>query len=451
MKRTLYFVINTLVYMNGSICKRVAILLLTVFVFVVNTFSQTTDKKKDTASWGIKFSGFLRNDILVDSRQTANSCEGDIVLYPSDIAKDVNGVDKNAAASLNILPIASRLTGTITGPDAFGAKTSGIMEGEFFGFGNGTTQNNVFGLRHAFIKLDWPRTQLAFGQYWHPLYNPECVPGELSFNGGMPFVPFNRSPQVRLTQKLNNKFSFIFAAVSERDYESIIPANTSGLATFTTAGVNATDGTRNAVVPDLDAQLIYKSKTILVGAALDYKTLRPALAVGTAPGYVSTETVNSLSFEVYGKVTTKNVAVRAEYVAGQNMTDQVMLGGYVAYGTVPNITYKPTSVSSYWLDIAGTGKRIVPGIFMGYTKNNGASDENGIASYGRGIAVNGRGIHDVTRVAPRIEINSGRFKFGLELEVTKAFYGNSDTDAKIIGGKDGVTDVHGLVLTAFYF
>jgi len=88
---------------------------------------------------------------------------------------------------------------------------------------------------------------------------------------------------------------------------------------------------------------------------------------------------------------------------------------------------------------------------MGYTKNNGASDENGIASYGRGIAVNGRGIHDVTRVAPRIEINSGRFKFGLELEVTKAFYGNSDTDAKIIGGKDGVTDVHGLVLTAFYF
>lgn len=437
--------------MNVSICKRVAFSVLFFLIFVSSIFSQTTDKKNQASSWGIKFSGFLRNDILVDSRQTVNSCEGDIVLYPADIAKDVNGVDKNAASSFNMLPVASRLSGTISGPDAFGAKASGILEGEFFGFGNGTTQNNVFGLRHAFIKLDWSRTQMAFGQYWHPLYNPECAPGQLSFNGGMPFVPFNRSPQIRLTQKLSDKLSFILAAISERDFQSVIPANTSGLATFTTAGVNATDGIRNAVVPDLHAQLIYKSNAVLLGAALDCKYLRPALAVGAAPGYVSTEKVNSLSFEMYGKVTMKDIVLKAEYISGQNMTDQIMLGGYVAYGTVPNIYYKPTSISSCWLDIAGSGKTIVPGIFFGYTKNNGASDAGGIASYGRGIAVNGRGIDNVMRVAPRTEFISGKFKFGIELEITTASYGTSNTDAKIIGNTDTVTDVHGLVVTAFNF
>jgi hypothetical protein len=437
--------------MQSKICKKVIIGIILVGGWGLTAFSQVTDKKTENSSWGIKFSGFIRNDAMIDSRQTVNSCEGDIDLYPADLAKDVNGVDKNAASSFNMLPISSRLTGTVTGPDAFGAKATGILEGEFFAMGSGTTTNNTFALRHAYIKLDWARTQLAFGQYWHPLYNPDCAPGQLAFSGGMPFVPFNRSPQIRLTQKLNNQFSLILAAITERDFESIIPANTSGLATFTTAGVTATDGMRNAVVPDLHAQLLYKTNAVLLGAALDGKSIRPALAVGTAPGYVSTKRVNSLAFEVYGKATARDFIVKAEYVHGQNMTDLVMLGGYVAYGAVPDITYKPTSLSSCWLDISGTGKKIVPGIFAGYTKNNGASDDGGIASYGRGISVNGRGINDVLRVAPRVEFVSGKFKIGVELEVTKADYGTSTTAAKVTGDTDALTNVRGLLVTAFSF
>lgn len=438
--------------MKLSFCKRVAIEIPVFFIFLFSAFSQTTTENKSEASpWGFKLSGFVRNDAMIDSRQTVNSTEGDIVMYPADIAKDLNGADKNAAASFNMLPISTRLTGTITGPDAFGAKASAILEGEFFGFGNGTTSNNVFGLRHAYIKLDWPRTQLGFGQYWHPLYNPECAPSQLGFSGGMPFVPFNRSPQIRLTQKLNNQFSFILAAVTERDFQSVIPANISGLATFTAAGVNSSDGMRNSVVPDLNAQLIYKSNAVLLGAALDYKTLRPALAVGVAPGYISTERVNSLAFEVYGKVTTKDFMVKAEYLSGQNMTDLIMLGGYIAYGTVPDISYKPTSVSSCWLDICGTGKKVVPGIFAGYTKNEGASDIGGVASYGRGLSVGGRGIDHVMRIAPRIEFVSGKFKFGTELEVTSAAYGTSITSADVTGNTDIVTNVRGLFVTTFSF
>lgn len=437
--------------MKVSFCKRVAISLLTIFIFVLSTFSQTADKKNEASSWGIKFSGFLRNDILFDSRQTVNSREGELVLFPADISKDVNGADKNAASNLNMLSVTSRLTGTVSGPDAFGAKTSGILEAEFFGNGNGATEGNLLRMRHAYAKLDWSKTQLGFGQYWHPLYNPECAPGELDFNAGMPFVPFNRSPQVRLTQKLSSQLSFIFAAISQRDFQSIIPANASGLANFTSTGVSATDGLRNGVVPNLHAQLIYKTNSFILGSALDWKSLRPSLAVGTDPGYVSDARVSSLAFEVYGKIITKSVILKAEYLTGQNMTDHLMLGGYVAYGTVPNITYKPTSIASYWLDIASTSKTVIPGIFIGYTKNNGATDAGGIAAYGRGVGVKGRGIDNLLRVAPRLEFISGKFRIGAELEITTAAYGTSNTDAKITGSTDAVTDVHALFLTAFSF
>lgn len=434
-------------------CKQVTIAIPLFLVFAFNANSQTaTEKKADPTPIGIKFSGFIRNDIMIDSRQTVNSCEGDILLYPSDVAKDAKGTDRNAAASFNILPISTRFTANFTGPDAFGAKTSAILEGELFAFGNGTTQNNAFGLRHAYIKLDWPRTQLGFGQFWHPLYNPECSPSQLGFSGGMPFVPFNRSPQIRLTQKLSSQLSFVAAAVTERDYESFIPGNTSGVATVGAAGVNSPDGIRNGVVPDLNAQLIYKSNVVLLGAAIDYKTLRPALALSSTAGtFVSSEKVNSLAFEVYGKVTTKNVIVKAEYLSGKNMTDMIMLGGYMAYGSATDASYKPTSVSSCWLEMQGTGKKVIPGLFAGYTKNNGASDMGAIASYGRGISASGRGVDHVVRVAPRIEFVSGKFKFGTELEMTNAAWGLSSSNGKITGTTDNVTNVRGLFVTTFTF
>ena len=68
----------------------------------------------------------------------------------------MNNIDINAKSGFNILSIQSRLTGKITGPDAFGAKTSGQLEGEFFGTADSDV--NGFRLRHAFVKLDWENT-----------------------------------------------------------------------------------------------------------------------------------------------------------------------------------------------------------------------------------------------------------------------------------------------------
>ena len=417
-------------------------LLLTIallFSFNQRSTAQTTAAKpaapaakpaENASSWGIKFGGFVRNDIIFDSRQVISARpanQGELLLYPANVSKDANGKDINAASSFTMLAITSRLSGTITGPDAFGAKTSGLLEAEFFGNANGN--ENGFRLRHAWAKLDWSKTQLAFGQYWHPLFVTDCYPGVVSFNTGIPFQPFARNPQVRLTQKLSKEVNLIIAALSQTE-AFVSPGSSTGVA-LGASGASQTFA-NDAVIPNLHAQLQYKGKMLVAGAAFDYKSLRPALKATSGTSTVSTsKKVNSSTVELYAKLITKKVLVKAEYVAGQNMYDHLMFGGYLAYGNSPDITYKPIKVTSYWAEIAGTGKKVIPGLFFGYAKNNGTGSTGAVAAYTRGIAVNGASLDNVMRIAPRMEFVSGKFKFGTEIEYTSASYGTSGTDGKV--------------------
>ena len=52
-----------------------------------------------------------------------------------------------------------------------------------------------------FIYFEWTDKSLMMGQYWHPLILPECFADTIAFNGGSPFEPFSREPQVRLTKQ----------------------------------------------------------------------------------------------------------------------------------------------------------------------------------------------------------------------------------------------------------
>lgn len=427
--------------------KLVSMPMLCCILFVnlkpANLLAQTPPPKpaaENTANFGIAMYGFVRNDIMYDSRQMVSAREGGFTLYAKDKVLDANGVDINAAPTFTMLAITSRLGGTITGPKAFGAKTSAILEAEFFGNFEGGI--NEFRLRHAYIKLDWAKTQLAFGQYWHPMFVTDCYPGVIDFNTGAIFQPFNRSPQVRLTQKLDkgNKLSVIMAIIAQRDFASVAPA-----------GYAATDPFRNAAMPNMHVQLQYKDLHFVSGVGIDYKSLRPRLNAGT-PNVVSHEMVNSAAFIAYAKVITTPVVFKAEAVIGSNLTDLLMLGGYMgnvaATGAVE--TYQPTQVKSYWCDIAGTGKKVVPGIFIGYTTNDGASS-NATAAYGRGIAVSGRGIKNIFRASPRVEIFSGKFKVGAEIEYTSTQYGTDGTDSKITGPTDKLNNTRALLTTSLFF
>jgi hypothetical protein len=94
--------------------------------------------------------------------------------------------------------------------------------------------------------------------------------------------------------------------------------------------------------------------------------------------------------------------------------------------------------------------KVAPGLFIGYTVNNGA-DVQGKAAYARGVTVEKRAVKDVVRASGRIDFKSGKMRFSPELEYTAANWGTSDKSGKVLGTLTNVNNVRFLFSTAFTF
>lgn len=388
-------------------------------------------------AFGIAFSGFIKTDVIWDSRQATSLREGHFLLFPKPPRLDPTGEDINAGPVLNILSIQTRLVGRVTGPDAFGARTSGLIEGEFFGTADGDT--NGFRLRHATITLDWKRTELMIGQFWHPLFATDCFPDVVSFNTGAPFQPFARAPQVRLTRRFGG-LSLIATALSQRDFTSNGPEGA------TSAYL------RNAGFPELNlkAQWAVKDsaagREALAGLGVDYMRIAPRLA--TDSGYKADESLGSAAVMAYGKLRTRSWTLKAEAVLGQNLHHLTMLGGYGVEGVSDPVArtqaYLPLETLSAWAEAHTNGPRWQAGLFGGYTRNLGARRALPGPLYGRGTD-----IRDLLRIAPRIVRNAGKLRLAAEAEWTSAAFGTPDDRGRV--RSTARTGNVRLLLAAYYF
>ncbi len=406
------------------------LLILFVLIFPIILVAQ------DNKNFGIKFSGFVKSDIFWDSRQTVDVREGHFCLYPQNEKFDINGKDVNAKSKFNILSIQTRLKGNITGPDAFGAKTSAYIEAEFFGTSNADV--NGFRLRHAFAKLSWTNTELLVGQYWHPMFITGCYPGTVSFNTGAPFQPFSRNPQIRLTQNFNN-FKIQLSALSQRDFTSTGPDGPSS------------KYLRNSVLPEMNITLQYATKfdngnELLTGIGGDYKMLTPRLETDSL--YKTDEKVSGFSGMAFLKYKLQPITLKFEGVYGQSPYSLTMLGGYVVHSITDInkifVDYTTVNTLSFWADIHTNGKKIQGGLFAGYTKNLGADGNVAGPYYSRGA-----NIAYVYRVSPRIIFNSGKMRFAGEVEYTVAAYGTTDVEGVVHNYKD-ICNLR-LLLGVYYF
>ncbi len=372
--------------------------------------------------WGIKFKGFVKADYFFDSRQVVAAREGHFLLYPKPEVLDADGKDLNANPSFNILAIQTRLTGVISAPDAFGAKVSGVIEGAFFGHTNADI--NGFRLRHAFLKLDWGKTNLILGQYWHPFFVTQAFPGVISFNTGVPIQFFSRNPQIRLTTKMGPA-NVILAACAQRDFASPGPQGASSIYL------------RNAVIPDLQGQVQLHVGDHLIGLGGGYKSLRPTLE--------SDNMVSGVSGLGYVRLNLKPVTVKLWGLYGQNVYDGLMLGGY-ATKKDDSTAYTPYQTLSAWFELIYGGNTEF-GLFAGYTQNLGAADDIGSKVYARGA-----NIASVMRVSPRVVFKSGKTWLAVELEYTQATYAETwDTKGKPDQTKDPVSNIRLLFAGYLFF
>jgi len=391
--------------------KQQSILLILLLGLAYFSYGQATDA---TPTFGVKWTGFVKTDYMFDTRQTINSREGHFMILPA-AEKLVNGEDVNDQTNFNILSIQSRLRAGITGPDFFGMKTSGAIEADFFGnSGTGLDDVNGFRLRHAFVQLSNDKVEILMGQFWHPMFVTSVFPDVYSFNTGVPFAPFSRNPQLRLTTK--GKVKFIGVLFTERDFQ--------------TRGASVSQ----AGMPQLHAQLqIGTVANSLGGFGINFKSARPALG---------TDNVTSTAFIGYFRTKLGKATWKAEAIYGQNMSDILQISGF---GTA-NGDYVNNDTFSAWTEFnADFSPTMEWGVFGGYSKNSGFGEA---ITYSNGFL--GNSVESAFRVSPRIGWKSGKMKIGIEGEFTSAQYGSIDGSGDMnTTGIDAVNNFR-LLTTAIY-
>lgn len=385
----------------------------------------STDSTRFLSSrWGVQFSGYVNPHLWVDTRQIVGGRDGQLILWPAKPSYDENGEDINANANLNMLGITSRFGLQFSTPDVLNAKVHGQLEADFSG--SIDMANNSFRLRHAFIQMDWEKSSVLFGQTWHPLVVPEIMPSVAPLNTGAPFHPYTRQMQIRYAYQAN-EFKIFAAALTQRDNTSDGPIGAS--ATYM----------RNAVIPNLHLQMQYKKGNLFAGIAGDMKVLKPRLSFSVGDSTFKTDTkIYSYTGTVFAKYDFSQWDIKFQALWAQNQSDNLMLGGYAETFIAERNEYEYTNSSTFstWINISRTKGKWRPGIFLGYAKNLGFSDEikAGSTIYGRGIVpdLENESVDYLWRVQPRLVYKaSERLEIYTDVEYTAAAFGKADSKGVI--------------------
>ncbi len=408
-------------------------------LYALFMFGLAVGLKAQTDDFTVKFSGFVKTDAFFDTRQMEALREGHISLWPSPKKLDdangglLNGEDLNDRANFHILSIQTRAAAKVDGPGIFGGRTSGYVEAEFLGSTEATI--NSLRLRHAYVDLDFEKIQIRAGQFWHPLFSTDNFPNVISFNTGIPFIPFNRAPQIKVTGKFGNMKPF-FAISSQRDFASKGPAGTSP------------QYLRNSGVPELSAGFNYYTPDVSFGLAAATTSILPnaAYTIG-AKSYKNDDQLRTVSVSGNFRVAIDKFQIKLMGNYAQNNPDFLMIGGF-GVKSMSDIThtyeYTPITSVSGWLELMYKDAWEY-GVVAGLSQNLGASDDMTTnIVYGSGLDID-----KVIKVYPRIAYNFNKTKLGLEVEYSSAYYGDIiSQNNKKVENAEAVNNLR--VLLAFY-
>ena len=375
----------------------------------------------------VKLYGFIRNYACFDTRESMTSNSEQFYYMPKDEKLDANGEDINEQPNMMLLSITTRLGLNITGLEFLGAKTSAKIESDFAGFG---TSNTVLRIRQAYAKMEWEKNSILAGQAWHPMMG-DMMPDVFSLETGAPFTPFSRTPQVRYDYK-NKGFTLTATALYQYQYTSYGPDG----ASFNYA--------RNAIVPELYFQAMYKNGGFMIGAGVDLLTLKPRQsytmssvdengATLTATYKCKEDPVVSISPTIFASYKKGNWGVKGRFTYAQNAAHLSMISGYGVTKVNENGEQEYGSINSAggWVDVTYK-KTLKKGFltfccFAGYTKNLGCKDEFTGPIYMRGE----KNMDNMWRVAPSVLYTHNAMQIGIEYNPTTVAYGTPDSQYKM--------------------
>ncbi len=376
----------------------------------------TGAQEKQGKDLNLDIYGFVRNEFFIDTYKGLDAAYELFYVVPLYVGQDANGEDINQQPSSNLSAIATRLGVKVSGPEIFGAKTSGNIEFDFCGIVK--TEPTVFRIRHANVVFTWEKSKLLVGQTWHPFWGGGAYPSVAGLNTGAPFQAFSRAPQIRY-DILAGDFTVSGAAVYENQYTS----KCMEASNYTTPN----QAFRNGVLPELVLSAEYKKNGLTLGAGAEMKRIKPCLTtIGTEGRFKSDEFLTSTGFMTYLKYKSDKFMLTAKGYYGQNMTHLTFLGGYgVATKDEATGAETYTNYNNYTSLLSMEyGKKWQAGLMLGYGGNLGTSDPLYNDGSGKakvaGLLPN---VMDIARVSPHVALNVSKIRLVGEYEMTTANYG----------------------------
>lgn len=374
----------------------------TLFLFVL-LFSPAlpAGAETDGSRVKIRFGGRIDAQLFTDTYNSKTTNGGILYYFPLAPAYTSQGADINRVSTLRFGVASSRINLTVTAPDLLGAEARGYVETDFMGSGDVL---GVLRLRHAYVGLNWRRSQLLVGQTNNLSVPEEITPNTVAFGAGVPFNPLSRIPQIRYTRQVGESVRLSAAVGMYAGKEG--EAQACGL------------------VPDFAVRLTAGGPDALVGFSGAVKSIRPRNL--TADSVRTTRRMTAFSasaFALYRFGGGHRLSVFVMW--GQDLSTLNLLGGYgprlsetergeADYG------YTATQTVATWIEFeTRTMKGWQPGLLVGWTKNLGSGRAIDLAQ----ASIPDRGIDRCIRVAPRLWYHYRQLSFGLEYLYNSASWG----------------------------
>lgn len=253
-----------------------------------------------TSMFDLSIGGFVKLDYAYNSVNLGNSGSltpgSGAIPYRTSATAAVANAAKQEQSIFSARQ--SRLWFKASGPELMGAKTSALIEGDFYGDPALAAESPQFRMRLAYGSVDWANTQILFGQNWD-IFGP-MVASTVDFRSGAATgAPNNpRVPQIRLTQKINfNKDNTLSLVAGVQDPNQ--DGNNNNAAANYGAAVNAA------------GQIMFTSK-----------------ALGMAPGYLGLP-MKPLTLGIFG------LYGNSKSVAAASTNHTIDSYGYGFYGFIP--------------------------------------------------------------------------------------------------------------------
>ncbi len=166
-----------------------------------------------TSRWDMTIGGYVKADMgWADSGFGLDSNNA--------TRKGLPGARENVASEYGVLGMAAgetRLNFLVKGPDAWGAKTSALVEFDFRGAGYGNTDGqrsyNTALIRHAFMKFDWANDSLLIGKYFAN-FNSISIPMSPAAYQAMGEAKSNRVVQITWGHKFGKNVETTLALLA---------------------------------------------------------------------------------------------------------------------------------------------------------------------------------------------------------------------------------------------